>query len=116
MDNSISNLIREAKAGIPGAYTQLAQACKRAGQSFPRLNIPLSKEICSTAEFREEFYHATLRNADGTAKRCRVNGKIKTWKRQPDKFRLPVKHGMYDTFYIDQFNCHEWLTDDPTEV
>lgn len=36
----------------------------------------------------------------------RVNGKIKLWKRQPDKFSLPVKHGLYQYGYITEDNCH----------
>jgi hypothetical protein len=26
----------------------------------------------------------------------RRNGKTQTWKRDPERFRIPVKHGMYD--------------------
>lgn len=61
------------------------------------------------------YYHATLRNADGSAVRCRVNGAMKTWKRRPDDFRLPVKHGLRDCFYITPQNVAEWLLVDPTE-
>lgn len=32
----------------------------------------------------------------------RVTGKCKTWVRQPDRFRLPVKHGLYDSTYITE--------------
>jgi hypothetical protein len=55
-----------------------------------------------------EFYHVTLKNADGTPARCRRNGKTQTWKTRPVEFRIPVKHGLYDYFNIDQNNCNEW--------
>ena len=61
------------------------------------------------------FYHVTLRNADGTAVRCRANGQLKTWKTRPSEWRLPVKHGLRDCFYLGPSNAHEWLTSDPTE-
>lgn len=36
----------------------------------------------------------------------RANGKCKTWKRSPEKFKLPIKHGLYDYAYITNENCH----------
>jgi len=45
-------------------------------------------------------------NADGTCVRWRVNGKVKTWKTRPNKFMVPVKHGMYDYGYITERNYH----------
>jgi len=41
-------------------------------------------------------YHTTQKNADGkTAMRARVTS-IKTWKRNPDRVEVRVKHGLYD--------------------
>jgi hypothetical protein len=39
-----------------------------------------------------------------TSIRYRVNGKVKTWKRQPDRVQVPIKHGLYDYAYLDNFN------------
>lgn len=33
--------------------------------------------------------------AGRTPERWRVNGALQTWKRDPARFRLPVKHGLY---------------------
>jgi hypothetical protein len=54
------------------------------------------------------FEHATLTNADGTPVRCRASGACKTWKTRPDDFRLPVKYGLRQSFYITPRNAHEW--------
>lgn len=62
------------------------------------------------------FYHLTKRNADGTAVRCRTNSKCKVWKTRPDDFRLPVKYGLKDCFYITPRNAAEWSLTDPTAV
>ena len=43
--------------------------------------------------------------------RWRVNGKLKTWKRNPEKFQLPVKHGLYNFGYITEENCHLFVTE-----
>lgn len=34
----------------------------------------------------------------------RRNGAIKLWKRSPNRFRLPVKYGMYGYDYVDNGN------------
>lgn len=62
------------------------------------------------------FYHRTARNADGSALRCRANGRCKLWKRRPDRFRLPVKHGLRDCFYLTPDNAADWFVLDPTAV
>jgi hypothetical protein len=54
------------------------------------------------------FEHVTVKNADGTPLRCRSNGKCQVWKTRPNDWKLPVKHGLYDYFYIDAANAHEW--------
>lgn len=56
-----------------------------------------------------EFWHKTHRNADGTPVRCRSNGAIKTWVRHPDHFRLPVKHGLKQCFYLTPENAPYWV-------
>lgn len=37
---------------------------------------------------------------DGCVRRARVNGALKTWKRSPATFRLPVKYGFRECSYI----------------
>lgn len=32
--------------------------------------------------------------------RCRVSGKLKTWKTRPNDWKLPVKYGLYENAYI----------------
>lgn len=59
------------------------------------------KETAVNARPGTIFYHVRLKNADGTPLRARVNGKCKTWKREPERFTLPMKHGLKQCFYID---------------
>ena len=68
----------------------------------------VTKSQAMNASYRDEFEHTTAKNADGTPTRCRVNGACKTWKTRPNEYRLPVKHGLYDHFYIDESNASEW--------
>ena len=41
------------------------------------------------------LHHVKNRNSDGTPQRWRVSGKVKTWKRDPGRIRVPVKYGLY---------------------
>jgi len=40
------------------------------------------------------------------AKNWKINGKIKLWKRSPERFQLPLKHGLYDYAYLTNENAH----------
>jgi hypothetical protein len=44
----------------------------------------------------------------GEERRCRRNGKTKTWKTRPGEFRIPVKCGLYEYFYITHENAAEF--------
>jgi len=41
----------------------------------------------------------------------RVNGKIKLWKRDPERFQLPIRHGLYNYGYLTNDNCHLFTLD-----
>jgi len=47
-------------------------------------------------------YHTENKNADGTPQRWKVNGKVKTWKRDDSRVKIPVKHGLYNHGYITE--------------
>ena len=68
----------------------------------------ITKTQATNAQYRDEFWHKTVTNADGSPARCRVNGACKVWKTRPNEFRLPVKHGLKDCFYITEDNAAEW--------
>ena len=53
-------------------------------------------------KFGQILHHTINKNADGTPQRWRVNGKIKTWKRSPDRVQVPVKYGLYGFGYVTE--------------
>lgn len=59
--------------------------------------------------------HKTLKNKDGTPKRCRVNGNLKTWVTRPNEFAMPVKAGLYTFFFLTEKNSHEWTLPEKKE-
>lgn len=44
----------------------------------------------------------------GEERTCRRNGKTQTWKTRPGHFRIPVKYGLYEYFYITHENAEEY--------
>ena len=54
------------------------------------------------------FEHVSKTNADGSPIRARATGKCQVWKTRPEAFKLPVKHGMRDSFYITEANADQW--------
>jgi hypothetical protein len=57
------------------------------------------------------FKHVSLKDSRGNPVVCRATGKCKTWKTRPEEFKLPVKYGLYQSFYITPENAHEWSAD-----
>jgi hypothetical protein len=61
-------------------------------------NLSGNHELCYTDSFKLSGKIST-----GII-HVKINGKIKTWKRQPGKFQLPVKYGLYEYSYITAEN------------
>lgn len=61
-----------------------------------------------SVESTREFWNRTARNSDGSPLRCRANGRVKTWKTRPNEFRLPVKYGLRECFYITEATAYQW--------
>ncbi len=58
--------------------------------------------------YKDELYHKDLKDSRGHSVRARVNGKLQLWKTRPNEFRLPMKHGLKDTFQLTQDNADQW--------
>jgi len=62
------------------------------------------------------LYCAVLYNSDGSPARFRVNGKPKTWKRDHSRVAVPLKRGLYEYAYLDQYNLSDFcLTSEEAE-
>ena len=51
------------------------------------------------------YYGQTVKMIDhlGNAWRnVKINGKVQTWKRDPNRISIPCKYGMYETFRLNQ--------------
>ena len=61
-----------------------------------------------TLRHGQTLAHATLKDSKGNPLIARVSGKVQLWKTRPQAFKLPMKHGLYQSFYITETNANEW--------
>ena len=40
--------------------------------------------------------HIWFLTINGDARQAKVNGRVRTWKRDPDRVEIPIKYGMYE--------------------
>ena len=69
----------------------------------------ITREQVNQLQARDVIHETGFHNSDGTCRRWRVNGKLKSWKRRPEDFSLPIKHGMWSYTYLTHDNvkdCH----------
>jgi hypothetical protein len=78
----------------------------------------VTKEQAQAASYRQTFHYTGKRQCSRvvgprggeTVKvtEVRVNGSCQTWKRDPQRFRLPVKYGLYESSAIEHTNAADW--------
>jgi hypothetical protein len=65
---------------------------------YDRRKVPVVVKVRDVT--REEALaltgHAEFIANDGTLRNVKVNGKVRTWKREPDRIEVPCKYGMYE--------------------
>ena len=76
--------------------------------------VPLTLERAKNLTHRDMLYHRIYKNADGSHERWRVNGMVKRWKREPDRIRVPIKHGLYNYWYVYHDTLEFWLIGEET--
>lgn len=57
-------------------------------------------------------YQSNKLNSDGTLRRWKVTGKVKVWKTNINRVKVPVKHGLYTYGYITENNIDILLIED----
>jgi hypothetical protein len=53
--------------------------------------------------------HCWFHTFNGDAREVKINGQVRTWKRQPDRIEVSVKYGMYEYSTIHTANLHRFL-------
>jgi len=70
-----------------------------------QLTLARSKKL----NYGDIIYQKDKYNADGTRRKWRVSGKVKTWKRDKDRVKIPIKYGLYSNDYVTENNINLFL-------
>jgi len=62
--------------------------------------MAITLEQAKQLNYGQELWHVNLKNADKTPMRFRVSGNVKTWKRDANRIRVPLKRGLYQNGYL----------------
>jgi len=67
--------------------------------------IIVTPEIAKHLHPSDVLHHNDHLACDGYHERWRVNGAPQVWVNQPDRVRVPLKHGLYDYAQLTETNC-----------
>jgi|WetSurMetagenome_2_1015567.scaffolds.fasta_scaffold530174_2 hypothetical protein len=78
----------------------------------------ITKEQCQALRYGATLHYTGRHNCNQTIgargaiketiTHVRKSGECKTWKRNINRFYMPVKYGLYENAYIDQNNCQDF--------
>jgi hypothetical protein len=68
--------------------------------------MSITLDEAKNLKYGDILFHAIHKNADGTPQRWKVNGKVKTWKRNPKRVYIPLKHGLNHYDHLTEDNLH----------
>ena len=73
----------------------------------------IDAKIAATLNCGQRLYSLTKKNYRGQPLEIRVNGRVKFWKRDSSRFKIPVKYGLYEYGYItEEENYADFTTDE----
>lgn len=109
----VENLIND-DPGVPDAKSLAIQAsdqevAQNAAEKASGVVNP------NTVQQYGHIYHRTVKKRDGTAASAKVTS-IRTWKRDPNRWEIGWKYGMYEYGTVTPQNADEWTTIEPAPV
>lgn len=84
-----------------GGYKQIVPDGYSKGKHQATGKYRNPKSVQEMIDHCSKHSHITFLSTDGTARTAKVNGAVRTWKRDANRVEVPVKYGMYEygTFY-----------------
>lgn len=68
--------------------------------------MTLTLEQAKQVKYGQILYSMIHFNKQGQPARWKVNGQVKTWKRDFNRVKIPVKHGLYAYDYVTEDILH----------
>lgn len=76
---------------LVNGYSRITKTSKPELLRFRRIQT-----VVEAVEHCSRNSHIWFQAINGEARKCKVNGKVRTWKRDPERVEIPVKYGMYE--------------------
>jgi hypothetical protein len=109
----VENLIND-DPGVPDPKAMLMHA---ADQEQSQMAADKASGVVNpnTVQQYGHIYHKTAKKRDGTACSAKVTS-VRTWKRDPSRWEIGWKYGMYEYGTVTPQNADEWTTIEPAPV
>jgi hypothetical protein len=91
---------------IARAFTLGLVSTGKAGVLNPGRGITLKQ--AKSLGYGDHIYARNQFNADGSQMRFKVNGKPKTWKKEPNRVRVSLKRGLYEHLHMTENDLGEF--------
>jgi hypothetical protein len=65
--------------------------------------------VIEAIEYCSNHSHITALSNQGTARTVKINGKVRTWKRDANRIEIPLKYGMYEYTIFTADDLHRIL-------
>jgi hypothetical protein len=82
---------------------------KRTGKAAETRNFRTPENVLEMKLHCSANRHIWIRTQYGDARQAKVNGQVRTWKRDPNRIEVPCKYGLYEYFTLTQRNLGEVL-------
>lgn len=56
--------------------------------------------VAEMVNYCNDRVHIEVRDMNGNARMVKVNGKVRTWKRDANRIEVPCKYGLYEYFIL----------------
>jgi hypothetical protein len=66
--------------------------------------MSITLEQAKNLRYGQIIYYKHHKNSDGSLQKWKVNGKVKTWKKDESKVKVPLKHGLRSYGYVTESN------------
>ena len=66
-------------------------------------------DIAEMVSYCNSRSHIAVRDRNGNWRRVKVNGAVRTWKRDPQRIEVPCKYGMYEYFTLTTRDINDVL-------
>jgi hypothetical protein len=76
----------------------------------------MTLEQAKSLKHGDILHHSAYKNKDGSCERWRVNGCVQTWKRNPERVRVPIKRGLYEYGAVTEWNCELYHVSDECKI